>query len=75
MQKNIAQIRVHKRRPNRPIYEAKSTNKNLTILVDSESEVFTSTAIAALQLSAFGLDFESRTTRIIDTNWSISWQS
>ena len=49
-------------------YEAKSCNQNLTILVDSESEVFSSTAIAALQLSAVGLDFESRPTRIIDTN-------
>ena len=40
-------------------YEAKSSIKNLTILIDSESEVITSTAIAALHLSAIGLDLES----------------
>ena len=49
-------------------YEAKSRNKNLTILVDSESEVSSSTAIVALQLSAVGRDLESRPNRIVDTN-------
>ena len=49
-------------------YEAKSRNQNLTILVDSESEVFSSTAIAALPLSAVGLDLQSKSTRILDTN-------
>ena len=49
-------------------YEAKLSNKNLTILVDSEFEVFSSTAIAALQLSAVGLDFKSIQTSIIHTN-------
>ena len=51
--------------------EAKSSNKKLAIFVDSESEVFSSAAIAGLQLSAVGLDLESRPARIIDTNWSI----
>ena len=49
-------------------YVAKSSNKNLTILFDSESEVFSLTAIAALQLSAIGLHLESRPIRIIHTN-------
>ena len=52
-------------------YEAKSSDKYLIILVDLESEVFSSSAIAALQLSAVGLDLESRPTRIININWSI----
>ena len=46
-------------------YDAKSSNKHLTILVDSESEVFSSTAIAASQLSE--VDLEIMPTRIIDT--------
>ena len=46
-------------------YDAKSSNKHLTILVDSESEVFSSTAIAASQLSE--VDLETMPTRIIDT--------
>ena len=49
-------------------YEAKSSNKNLTILVDDKYEEISSTTIAALQLSAIGLDLEPRPTRIIDTN-------
>ena len=49
-------------------YEAKSSNKSLTILVNSESEVFSSTASTALQLSVVGFDLESRPTRIIETN-------
>ena len=37
-------------------FEAKSSNKNLATLIDSESKVFSSTVIAALQLSADGLE-------------------
>ena len=48
-------------------YEAKSSYKILMILVDLESEEFSSTAIAALWRSAIGLDLESGPTRIIDT--------
>ena len=48
----IRQLWCAKARPSTPTYEAKSSDQNLTILADSESEVFSSTAIAALQLSA-----------------------
>ena len=37
------------------------------ILVDSESEEFSSIAITALQLSAIGFDLEAGRIRIIDT--------
>ena len=57
-----------KSRPSTPPYEAKLSSKNLTILAGSESEVFSSTAIAALRLSAVGLYLESRPTCIIDPN-------
>ena len=52
-------------------YEAKLSNKTLTILVNSESEEFSLTAIAAVKLSAAGLDLESWPSRIIDTSGSI----
>ena len=48
--------------------EAKSSDKYLTILVDLESEVFSSPAIAVLQLSAVGLVLESRPTCMMNMN-------
>ena len=48
-------------------HEAKLRSK-FNNLVDAESEVFSLTTIAALQLSAVGLDLESRPSRIIYTN-------